>query len=135
MEFKKIMLITLILLAVLTIGAVSASDEADFNETLTVDETQEVSLDASFENDTISAQEGEVLEDGITEDNFDVWVSSQQWEGADWGPHIVSVRGDDSVREGTINLTIAKDAQTFISIHMNKTLQIIIKFNMNIKYT
>ena len=58
MEFKKIMLITLILLAVLTIRAVSASDEADFNETLTVDDTQEVSLDASFENDTISAQEG-----------------------------------------------------------------------------
>ena len=116
MEFKKIMLITLILLAVLTIGAVSASDEADFNETLTVDDTQEVSLDASFENDTISAQEGEVLEDGITEDNFDVWVSSHQWEGADWGPQIVSVWGDDSVHEGTINLTIAKDAQTFSDV-------------------
>ena len=93
MEFKKIMLITLILLAVLTIGAVSASDEADFNETLTVEDTQEVSLDASFENDTISAQEGEVLEDGITKDNFDVWVSNQQWEGVNWGPHIVIVRG------------------------------------------
>ena len=113
MEFKKIMLITLILLAVLTIGAVSASDEADFNETLTVDDTQEVSLDASFENDTISAQEEEVLEDGITENNFNVWISSHQWEGTDWGPQIVSVSGADSVRQGNINLTIAKDAQTF----------------------
>lgn len=116
MEFKKIMLITLILLAVLTIGAVSASDEADFNETLTVDDTQEVSLDASFENDTISAQEEEVLEDGITENKFNVWISSHQWEGTDWGPQIVSVSGADSVRQGNINLTIAKDAQTFSDV-------------------
>lgn len=113
MNYKKMMLVSIFLLAILTVGAVSASDEDNFNETLTVEDTQEVSLDASFENDTISAQEEEVLEDGITEDNFNVWISSHQWEGADWGPQIVSVWGDDSVRQGNINLTIAKDAQTF----------------------
>jgi len=113
MNYKKMMLVSIFLLAILTVGAVSASDEDNFNETLTVEDAQEVSLDASFENDTISAQEEEVLEDGITEDNFNVWISSHQWEGADWGPQIVSVWGDDSVRQGNINLTIAKDAQTF----------------------
>ena len=48
MKFKKIMLISFILLAVLTIGAVSASDDNNVNEALTasdVQETIDVSLD------------------------------------------------------------------------------------------
>lgn len=37
MKIGKIMLVTLLLLAILTIGSVNASDDADFNETLAVD--------------------------------------------------------------------------------------------------
>ena len=54
MKFKKVMLVALILLAVLTIGAVGASDDADFNETLTVDNVEEVSIDAPSSEDAIS---------------------------------------------------------------------------------
>ena len=54
MKFKKIMLVTLVLLAVLTIGAVSASDNTDFNETLTVDIAEEVSADASLDENDVS---------------------------------------------------------------------------------
>ena len=54
MDIKKIMLATLLLLAVLTIGAVSAADNADFNETLTVEDTEEVSLDAPLDENTLS---------------------------------------------------------------------------------
>jgi hypothetical protein len=50
MKFKKIMLASMILLAILTIGAVSAGDDADFNETLTVEQTQEASVNASFDD-------------------------------------------------------------------------------------
>ncbi len=68
MKFKKMMLVALILLAVLTIGAVSASDDADFNETLTVDDADDASLDASLDNEM------------VCEDNLDNEVSSFEEE-------------------------------------------------------
>lgn len=48
MKFKKIMLVTFVLLAILTIGAVSAADDIITNETLAADNVEEVSADASM---------------------------------------------------------------------------------------
>ncbi len=41
MKFKKIVLVTLILLAILTVETVSATQDMDLNDTLAVDETGE----------------------------------------------------------------------------------------------
>ena len=60
MKFKKIMLITLVLLAILMIGAVSASDDTFFNETLTVDNAEEVSADVSLDENEVS-DDGDVI--------------------------------------------------------------------------
>ena len=117
MNFKKIMLIMFILLAVLTIGAVSASDDVDFNETLTADNVDEVSLDASLNenaisedsDDLIASSDEDILEDSVTEDNFNTGVSTHEPVDADWNPDIVNVHGDDIVQDGKIELTISKE--------------------------
>ena len=61
MKLKKIMLVTLVLLAVLTIGAVSAADDSNTNETLTVENIAEVSGDASCVDDIASESGVDVL--------------------------------------------------------------------------
>ena len=60
MKFKRIMLVTFVLLAILTIGAVSAADDINANETLTADNVEEVSVDASVD-DLISESGDEVI--------------------------------------------------------------------------
>ena len=117
MKFKKIMLVSIILLAILTVGAVSANDDVDFNETLTVEQTQEASINASFddnlndfEDDVLSSsQDEDLLEDEIAAENLHPWVSSHESVDADWNPWIVCVHGDDVVDAGTVNLTIFDD--------------------------
>ena len=54
------MLVTFVLLAILTIGAVSAADDVITNETLTADNVEEVSADASID-DLISESGDEVI--------------------------------------------------------------------------
>ena len=111
------MLIMFILLAVLTIGAVSASDDVDFNETLTADNMDEVSLDASLNenaisedsDDLIASSDEDIFEDSVTEDNFNPWVSAHEPVDADWDPWIANVHGDDIVQDGKIELTISQE--------------------------
>ena len=118
MKFKKIMLASMILLAILMIGAVSAGDDADFNETLTVEQTQEASVNASFddnlndfEDDVLSSSQDEaLLEDEIAAENLHPWVSGHEPVNADWNPWIANVHGDDDVVDaGGVNLTIFDD--------------------------
>ena len=117
MDIKKIMLITFILLAILTIGTVSASDDADFNETLTVDNADEASIDASLDENAISEDSDEliassdedILEDSVTEENLHPWVSTHEIANADWDPWIVNVHGDDNVQNGSVELSISRD--------------------------
>ncbi len=117
MKFKKIMLASIILLAILTIGAVSAGDDVVFNETLTVEQTQEASINASFddnlndfEDDVLSSSQDEaLLGDEITEENLHPWVSGHEPVDADWNPWIANVHGDDVVDVGDVNLTIFDD--------------------------
>lgn len=82
MKFKRIMLVTIVLLAILTIGAVSASED-NTNETLAVEDIGDVSLDASFD-DEIIAESGDAEEIGAALEN-DV-LSNDSWydEGIDW---------------------------------------------------
>ena len=60
MKFKKIMLVSIILLAILTVGAVSANDDVDFNETLTVEQTQEASITASFDDNLNDVKDDDI---------------------------------------------------------------------------
>jgi hypothetical protein len=61
MKYKKIMLVALVLLAVLTIGAVSASDDVASNETLAVEDIDEVSIDASLDEKMSNEDNSEIL--------------------------------------------------------------------------
>ena len=116
MEMKKILLVGLILLAILTVGAVSASDDADFNETLTVEETQEVSSDISFDDSLNDVGQDSLSEGEITENNFGTEVASHEYVDADWDPDIVNVWGDDNVRQGRINITVVKDGNSYSNV-------------------
>ena len=117
MKFRNLMLITFVLLAILTIGTVSASDDADFNETLTVNTVEEVSADASLEDnvmsedsdDLIASSEDDNLGDPVGEENLHPWVSTHEIANADWNPWIVNVHGDDNVQDGSVNLSISRD--------------------------
>lgn len=82
MKFKKIMLVTFVLLAILTIGAVSAADDIITNETLAADNVEEVSADASVDglisesgDEVIAASEDDVqsLSTSIDMDVEDVY--------------------------------------------------------------
>ena len=117
MKFRNLMLITFVLLAILTIGTVSASDDADFNETLTVNTVEEVSADASLEDnvisedsdDLIASSEDDYLGDPVGEENLHPWVSTHEIANADWDPWIVNVHGDDNVQDGSVELSISRD--------------------------
>lgn len=141
MKFKKVMLITLILLAILTMGAVSAEGGSDFNETLTADIDDEVSVDASFDDEIISEdsdyliassdddsivgvtsedicydyQTHESISNGddeeITVNDFNWWMATHEFKENDWG-HIANVGFNDRVNEGTLNLIIEKDGNS-----------------------
>lgn len=73
MKFKKIMLITLLLLAILTIGAVSASDEIS-DENLTVSE--EADMIQASDSDDLSSQDDmeELLTDERKEVDYDIKI-------------------------------------------------------------
>ncbi|WP_405316509.1 hypothetical protein [Methanobrevibacter sp.] len=84
MKFKKIMLVSIILLAILTVGAVSANDDTDFNETLTVDDVQEtvdVSLDEegiSEDSDgVIASSDSDVLADDEEEQILEIYINRE----------------------------------------------------------
>ena len=58
MNYRKMMLVAFLLLAVLTLGAVSASEDAD---ALAVDSVDEASVDASLDDEIISEGGGDSL--------------------------------------------------------------------------
>ena len=73
MKYKKLMIVGLVLLAILTIGAVSASEDVNSTDTLTVETMEEVSVDASDE-EIVSLDDEQILESSDAEvqaiDNF-----------------------------------------------------------------
>ena len=64
MKIMKIMLVSIVLLAILTMCAVSAGDNTDFNETLTVDNADEVSVGTSFNNDSTTSFNDDLISEG-----------------------------------------------------------------------
>ena len=58
MKLKKIMLVTFVLLAILTIGAASAADDTISEDLAVSDDVDEVSVDASVDCDVISEDSG-----------------------------------------------------------------------------
>ena len=113
MKFRKIMLVTLLLLAVITIGAVSASDDTDFNETLTVDDVDEVSVDASVDDDVISESDDDevvaVSEEDIVSDGNSTIIQPElavSVGDADYGnPVNVEIR-INGVENGSLNVCL-----------------------------
>ena len=65
------MLVAFVLLAVLMIGAVSASDDSDFNQALTAENVDEVSVDASVDSEVISDSGGDEI---LTSENNNVII-------------------------------------------------------------
>ena len=112
MKIRKTMLLSIILVAVLTIGAVSAAEDINLNETLTdgdAEETVDVSLD---DDESLSATDEESVGQTFSADDFDVFdkpsnipVYEKEWE-------IMGVHVPDDMDEGVLNLTIAKDEQS-----------------------
>ena len=66
MKYKKLMIVGLLLLAILTIGAVSASEDVNSTDTLTVETMDEVSVDAS-DDEIVSIEDEQMLESSDTE--------------------------------------------------------------------
>ncbi|WP_298521604.1 Ig-like domain repeat protein [uncultured Methanobrevibacter sp.] len=79
MRLKRIMLITFVLLAILTIGTVSASDDIDLNETLTASDVQET-IDVSCDDDVLGEMNPE-----------DVNIEVRNIDGEDSGATFVDV--------------------------------------------
>uniref|UniRef100_UPI00386978BC hypothetical protein n=1 Tax=Methanobrevibacter sp. TaxID=66852 RepID=UPI00386978BC len=112
MRFKKGMLITLILLAILTIGAVSAEGDSDFNETLTADIDEEVSVDASLDDEIISEDGDDLI--ASSDDDSAVGVTSENF-GFEYETHKPTFKDDDEivrvwwedVSQGTLALDIS----------------------------
>ena len=78
MKIKKIMLVTFMLLTILMIGAVSASDN-NFTDTLTAENSDEVSLDASIDEKVISEGSDNIIassDDEIISDENSTKVST-----------------------------------------------------------
>jgi hypothetical protein len=78
MKFKKIMLVTFLLLAILTIGAVSASDDATADGNLTADDIAEDPIEETPVDEVIA--ETPQPEVGIDAGDFNVWVNSSTFE-------------------------------------------------------
>lgn len=66
MKYKKLMIVGLLLLAILTIGAVSASEDVNSTDTLTVETMDEVSVDAS-DDEIVSIEDEQMLESSDAE--------------------------------------------------------------------
>ncbi len=112
MKFKKIMLITFVLLAILTIGAVSASDDfiSDGNLAISDGSNAVGALDemSQDEVDNVGYDGNDIYlnEDEITQENFNYWASSHEC-GENTESWIVNVHGDDNVGEGVIVLNVS----------------------------
>ena len=83
MRFKKIMLITLLLLAVLTIGAVSAAEDADVlavedaGDEAVAEAPADDIVSASVEDDAVEAVEIDDELEEVNPEDFNVWVSNK----------------------------------------------------------
>ena len=98
MKFKKIMLVTFVLLAILTIGAASAADDAASDD-LAVEDIDEVSVDAS--QDDLAEDSGEVLassdeETVVNEDGYDITIYNGTYDQEnDEETHVVDITVPD----------------------------------------
>uniref|UniRef100_UPI00386A38F8 hypothetical protein n=1 Tax=Methanobrevibacter sp. TaxID=66852 RepID=UPI00386A38F8 len=98
MKFKKIMLVTIVLLAILTIGAASAADDAASDD-MAVEDIDEVSVDAS--QDDLAEDSGEVLassdeETVVNEDGYDITIYNGTYnQENDEETHVVDITVPD----------------------------------------
>lgn len=75
MKFKGMMLVTLVLLAILTIGAVSASDDVTADDNLAASDITDTPIEEAPVDDVIAETPEEPT--GVVEDDFNVWVTNK----------------------------------------------------------
>ena len=87
MKIKGILLVC-ILLAILTVGVVSAEGDSDFNETLTTSIDEGVSVDASCDDEMISEESGDLVassdSDVLEIDPEDVEIGDGGDDDSEW---------------------------------------------------
>ena len=117
MKFKKIMLITLLLLAVLTIGAVSAAEDADVlavedaGDEAVAEAPADDIVSASVEDDAVEADEINDELKEVNPDDFNVWVSNK------------TLDADNDKDEVVITFTSPQDADGEFKIFVNGIYQ------------
>ena len=121
MKCKLIMLVTFMLLAILMIGAVSAGDNSDFNETLTVNDIDEVS-DGTLANDeaeTLTADEacGDSLElsdeNTLNDDPYGTFVNIDKE---------IDINSDNVVAGMTIDSELKNNGGSFVILNGDKVI-------------
>ena len=76
MKFKKIIIIFLILLAVLTIGSVSATDYNATSDMITLDDDADVIMESTQDSITAEEDNKEIVSESVD----DEWISSANVE-------------------------------------------------------
>ena len=93
MKYKKIMLIALLLLAVLTISAVSASDDAALDNVTASDDVDVIVSDPDDPGDSGDTGTGGDSGDDTEEDEYGAWFNeSEIYIGDDWDGDVVVAR-------------------------------------------
>lgn len=72
MKFKKVMLISFLILAILTIGAVSASQDIDSSDELAVEDMGELSVDNSLDDENLAISDEDSLSQVVEESEEEV---------------------------------------------------------------
>ncbi|MBR4448309.1 hypothetical protein [Methanobrevibacter sp.] len=119
MKIKEIVLVC-ILLAILTMGVVSAEEGSDFNETLTADIDDEVSVDASLDDEMISGESGELAassdSDVIGDDSDEIINVDTETEFSTNEDDLDEIFASVTVPEGTNgNVTFTKGNNVFFN--------------------
>ena len=117
MKFKKIMLITLLLLAVLTIGAVSASDDVASDNVTASDDVDVIAEDVD--------PEGDVPKDDVNDDGYGAWyneseiITDEDDEGYDEDVVVASMTVPNTTASG--EFSIFTDDSLLFSVLVNQT--------------
>ena len=98
MKFKKVMLISFLILAILTIGAVSASQDIDSSDELAAEDMGKLSVDDSLEDENLAVSDeaslSQVVEESEEEVLGDAGMAEYTDVGLDHEEHNVKVTTD-----------------------------------------
>ena len=122
MKYKKLMMVGLLLLAILTIGAVSASEDVNSTDTLAVETMDEVSVDAS-DDEIVSLEDEQMLESSDAEvqsaGNFTLMVPELE----------VSVSDVEYGEPAVVNIEIDLPPEGNFSVNLDDEISYLVEFD------